>query len=356
VAALVGQVRHYHQHSHFLAGRHQAGRYFFTQPVLITQPVIVTNPTTTPPMEGGWCWKCDAMNYVDCAATGWYEECGLGEKDCCFVEIREMYGDLKQLCTGCKQTNACENLRKENFQYQDIIELDPGFQWIEDQCRPDYTDQRRNMRDGAQQSVCRQCFQTCMPGDYGSRFCFGSIVERDPDLEVTPPNGDGVFFHIPFTNNAVNYPNVNLGSYKFNIDVNTGLVREGVATALGIPTHLLLDCHANSDELACDHIEFTDADGFFHDNTRNIYFSDHALSNDGKSRSEVGDQIRQLHEMTYWGLQGASRHWWENDLKFIQGTYWEFMYETSNCNINNDGTDAFSADNCDAFAPGFFMD
>lgn len=329
------------------------GRYFFTQPQQGSLPPVVVATTTPAPLAGGSCWKCDAMNYVDCAATGWYEECGLGEKDCCFVEIREMYGDLKQLCTGCKQTNACENLRKENFQYQDYVELDPGVQWIEDQCRPDYTDQRRNMRDGAQQSVCRQCFQTCHPDEYGSAFCFGSIKEKDP---LNPNDAEPVFFHIPFTDNSVNYANVNLGAYRFNIDEKTGLVREGVATAIGIPTHLLLDCHANSDLLACEHIEFTDVDGYFNANTRNIYFPDIQLSNDGKNRHETGDQIRQLHEMTYWGLQGASRHWWENDLKFIQGTYWEFMYTDPRCNINNDGLDTFSTDNCAPFEPAFFLD
>jgi hypothetical protein len=314
--------------------------------------VVVT--TTPAPLEGGYCWKCDAMNYVDCAGTGFYEECGLGEEDCCFVEIREMYGDLKQLCTGCKQTNACENLRKENFQYQDFVELDPGYPWIEDQCRPHYTDQRRPMRDGPQQSVCRQCFQTCQPGEYGSAFCFGSMVEQDPANGLG--NGAGVFFHIPFEDYAANYENVNIGAYKFNIDVKTGLVREGVATALGIPTHLLLDCHLNSDLAACEHIEFVDADGIFNANTHNIYFPDVQLSNDGKTEHETGDQIRQLHEMTYWGLQGATRHWWENDLKFIQQAYWNFMYDESNCNINNDGLNTFSADSCDPFVPAFFLD
>ena len=114
------------------------GRYFFTQPQAVTTRRIITLNTTPPPEETGYCWKCDAMNYADCASMGKYEACGLGEHDCCFVEIREMYGDLKQLCTGCKQANACENLRKENFQYQDFVELDPGMAWIEDQCRPEY--------------------------------------------------------------------------------------------------------------------------------------------------------------------------------------------------------------------------
>jgi len=170
-------------------------------------------------------------------------------------------------------------------------------------------------------------------------------------------NGAGVFFHIPFADHAENYENVNIGAYEFNVDVNSGLVRPGVATALGIPTHLLLDCHLNSDLAACEHIMFTDADGIFNANTHNIYFPDIAHSNDGKDEHETGDQIRQLHEMTYWGLQGATRHWWENDLKFIQHEYWNFMYEGSNCaNINNDGLASFSADGCDPFMPSFFLD
>jgi len=317
------------------------GRYFFTQPQQITVAPPVVIVTTPAPLEGGFCWKCDAMNFADCAALGEYEMCGLGEFDCCFVEIREMYGDLKQLCTGCKQANACENLRKENFQYQDFVELDPGMAWIEDQCRPDYTDQRRNMRDGAQQSVCRQCFQTCRPDEYGSYFCFGSVKELQPNAA-----NEGKFFHVPFEDHAANWPNVNIGAYEFNVDVISNTFLPGFATSMGIPTHLLLDCHDNTDNDACDYVKAVDGDGLFNPEVRNIYFQDIGNSNSGKEETEPGDAIRQLHEMTYWGLQGASRKWWENDLKFIQSYHWNFMYIDSECTIADDGLESVNFSLC----------
>lgn len=57
------------------------------------------------------------MTYADCSALGDIEACEKGDKDCCFVEIREQAQQLQQLCTGCKSRNACENLRDENFHF-----------------------------------------------------------------------------------------------------------------------------------------------------------------------------------------------------------------------------------------------
>merc|ERR1712187_795138 len=84
------------------------GRYFFTQPQQITVAPPVVIVTTPAPLEGGFCWKCDAMNFADCAALGEYEMCGLGEFDCCFVEIREMYRPQ----TALHRMQASQRMRK----------------------------------------------------------------------------------------------------------------------------------------------------------------------------------------------------------------------------------------------------
>jgi len=46
--------------------------------------------------------------------------------------------------------------------------------------------QLRRMRNGAQQSVCRQCFNTCDPGTFDNRYCFGSI-ESNVGISFTIP-------------------------------------------------------------------------------------------------------------------------------------------------------------------------
>ena len=79
--------------------------------------------------DGDSCWKCDEMSFTNCATNGVPELCKNGDKDCCFVEVRETKQALQQLCTGCKSKNSCENLRDENFTSL------PGAR---DQCRPNY--------------------------------------------------------------------------------------------------------------------------------------------------------------------------------------------------------------------------
>ena len=55
------------------------------------------------------------MTYAACATEGVFEECTLGDKDCCFVEIRTKYMEVQQLCTGCKSESACKNNQAQNF-------------------------------------------------------------------------------------------------------------------------------------------------------------------------------------------------------------------------------------------------
>ena len=66
-------------------------RYFFTQPQVVTVPPTPPPTTAAREYDGTDCWKCDAMSYSRCAAEGYYQECELGDRDCCFVEVREKY-------------------------------------------------------------------------------------------------------------------------------------------------------------------------------------------------------------------------------------------------------------------------
>ena len=145
-----------------------------------------------------------------------------------------------------------------------------------------YLTQRRRTRNGAQQSVCRTCSQTCRADLFGAAFCFGSI-----DSNV------GVEFMIPFNTHAAEYP---------------GLSSPTDSLALGIPTYAFLD--GNLDDAACDSIE-----DFTH---HNIYFNNAA---NGKLRPNAGDDIRTLDEMTYWALQGQTRSWWATNLAEVQSVY-----------------------------------
>lgn len=103
-------------------------RYFFTT-VTTTTTTTVTATTLASDQS---CWKCDEMSYDDCATNGYYVKCGLGEHESCFYEMREVTGQLTQLCTGCKETKACENLQKENF----VDVTDPLTDMLNDQCKP----------------------------------------------------------------------------------------------------------------------------------------------------------------------------------------------------------------------------
>ena len=62
-------------------------RYFFTNNS--NGPTTTTKVTTKTTVSNRKCWKCDAMTYATCASSGGYEDCPLGDEDCCFVEIRE---------------------------------------------------------------------------------------------------------------------------------------------------------------------------------------------------------------------------------------------------------------------------
>lgn len=89
------------------------------------------------------CWHCDAMSFDECAYKGQEKTC-LGHAESCFLEIRERRDGrpFKQICMGCKQTEACKNMQNQNFQNQN-----PDYT----QCRPETY---------YPESVCRQCCAT----------------------------------------------------------------------------------------------------------------------------------------------------------------------------------------------------
>jgi len=266
------------------------------------------------------------MSYADCASQGEYHICEQGDRDCCFIEVREKYGQLRQLCTGCKARVACENLRKENFNPVDDVTTNPLEVPYEltDQCRPDYINQNQHMRYGAQSSVCRQCFKTCNKAEFGGAYCFGSINEADANANR------GLFFTIPFLSHTAQYAN-----------------RPGTqidSDAIGIPTHALVDAAIDAGAVG-------DIETFVH---HNLYFgkggnndaSQSCLTNcHGKTRSNLGDSNRNLGEMLFWGLQGASKAWWQSDLKTLQQGF-ATKIENGCSTQNNVGTATFFYSGC----------
>jgi len=96
--------------------------------------------------KGLSCWTCDAYSFDDCHKKGKLRKCNANEGSC-FLEIRERRnngynGNFKYVCMGCKATDACQNLKAQNFQSSDPSKT---------QCRPE---------SNFTSSVCRQCCTT----------------------------------------------------------------------------------------------------------------------------------------------------------------------------------------------------
>merc|ERR1712037_446711 len=142
----------------------EAGVRYFGQAINTVTTTTTTTPTTVT-TNGQGCFKCDQMSMAECAALGQFEVCPSGESSMCFIEIREVNQQVNQLCTGCKNTQACHELQQQNFL---------GGPYHMDQCRRHYIEQTPRIRSPNGQSTCRQCFKQCETSASGTAdgMCF----------------------------------------------------------------------------------------------------------------------------------------------------------------------------------------
>lgn len=256
-------------------------RYFFTQ--ASTTSTTTTTTTQTPP-DGSSCWKCDQMTYASCASEGDIELCQKGDKDCCFVEIRETAQQLQQLCTGCKDKVACENLRDENFHFDtpNSLSVTSSNEKVY-QCRPDYRQQIIG-KHATKQSVCRQCFKTCEPtlvvDSKTGGFCFGGS------------SGKTTMHNLNFKLQT------NKGNYPWGSFYNSAIA--DVTDGLGIPIAQLTAADNTGD--------VTDTAQW--DALLNLYSTNGSNGRTPPTGTELS--------VVFWGLQGADQAWWSSDLKDIQ--------------------------------------
>ena len=197
-------------------------------------PVVTTTiPVVTPAPEdnivyGTGCWKCDAMSYTTCASEGYWQDCSndqaAGDSGVCFIEMRETSQELTQLCTGCKDSQACDDLKAQNFVYGGGSRID-----ARNQCKSDWRMQRPSRRRyGVMQSTCRQCFSMCTdlgandPQDTKGNYCFGGLSNEDASS-----NADlAAWFKVP----------VSMGG---TVATSTGLNTLN-QLSLGIPLHAVV--------------------------------------------------------------------------------------------------------------------
>jgi len=196
-----------------------------------------TTPEPTPePVDnsvyGTGCWKCDAMSYTTCASEGYWQDCSndqaAGDSGVCFIELRETSQELTQLCTGCKDAQACDDLKAQNFVYG----ASSGRVDARNQCKSNWEMQRPSRRRyGVMQSTCRQCFSMCTDlgatdaQDAKGNYCFGGLSNEDVLADLS--NADlAAWFKVP----------VSMGGA---IATSTGLNTLDTLS-LGIPLHAVV--------------------------------------------------------------------------------------------------------------------
>lgn len=170
-----------------------------------TGTTTLPTPTDAPVEEsvyGTGCWKCDAMSYTTCASDGYWQDCSndqaAGDSGVCFIEMRETSQELTQLCTGCKDAQACEDLKAQNFVYGGGNRID-----ARNQCKSDWRMQRPSRRRyGVMQSTCRQCFSMCTDSveandanDTKGNYCFGGLSNEDANADADL----AAWFSVPVT-------------------------------------------------------------------------------------------------------------------------------------------------------------
>jgi len=250
---------------------------------------------------------------------GQFETCPSGEQSVCFIEIREVNQQVNQLCTGCKNTQACTELQTQNF---------IGSQFHTNQCRPHYIEQTPTIRSPKGQSTCRQCFKQCEFDEAGSStdgMCFfghdSQFAEAGDNLQASGAlDANGVAFS---GNRLIQYDQSNLAAHT-SVSTNSDHPLNGYTQAstntigFGIPTGArILDAHSGAGSITIDQSNT---------GTWNLYFASSADSgNTGKvhpndaSMGNIADSNgRAQRQMAYWGVLGASRNWWASDLIAIQ--------------------------------------
>merc|ERR1711990_1193403 len=121
-------------------------RYFAAANTVATTTIpIVTPAPDVNIVYGTGCWKCDAMSYTTCASEGYWQDCSndqaAGDSGVCFIELRETSQELTQLCTGCKDAQACDDLKAQNFVYGAGGRVD-----ARNQCKSNWEMQRPSRR------------------------------------------------------------------------------------------------------------------------------------------------------------------------------------------------------------------
>merc|ERR1712193_56123 len=274
---------------------------------------VTTTPTTTttaaPPTtttittQGNGCWKCDRMNFLDCATSGEWTECSpdqtAGDYGVCFLELREQNQLLTQLCTGCKSRNSCENLRRQNFVGSNMSARMGRFN---DQCKPEWKLQRGNRRYGVQQSVCRTCFHMCTQAD--DHKCFGGLEN--------PGTANGEFFKYDVNMNTASSTGATKTYWYSNVEAAvTGTMN------LGIPLGIFADTTATKAQVSA-MTNMVNWGGDYGDTGAGKAHSTGRGSN-GATSATMG---------LYWAIQDQSKDWWSQDLTVVQSAY-----------QNNAGTD-----------------
>jgi hypothetical protein len=175
------------------AGRDKDEARYFGVSVSTTPPPTTTTYTTTE-WKQRYCLKCDVMSTSECAVagSGGATEEGCEANEVCFLELRRSTvrapsgKAVTQICTGCKNRQACWDLKQQNSvtglnKFRDLS-----------QCHP--TNANNNSpRLGDVTSVCRTCFA---PSDVtfasattkSDKFLIGNAN----NLSFTIPNGSGI--------------------------------------------------------------------------------------------------------------------------------------------------------------------
>lgn len=273
-------------------------RYFAAgTPVPVTDPPNTTAPPNTDEIYGSGCWKCDEMNYVNCAVNGYFQSCAAdqaaGDSGVCFIEFRESLQGLTQLCTGCKDAQACADIQKQNFAY--------GNPSPRNQCKSDWRFQRPSRRQyGVQQSTCRQCFSMCEPDGttvQNGAFCFGGLGVGE--------DGDGA---TQTTANWFKPPTANFGSEAGGATVWTSVGDTTMAAGqLGIPLHTAIDASTGGDAAKLEALD------------NHVMFSGTGLTAATGAAGKTAVSLKPL----YWALHDNQFDFWNADLVTLQRDYRE---------------------------------